>query len=426
MPFDSVGWKAMVIQGQFPKARYTSFITYTEKGEIVDSILDYKILPDLDSRNPFVPGQASSNTGRAFNQTYTITIGRGLSPGNTRNLLANATDTSRNLLGVTTASDLGFVIYRIYVSNDPNDDEGDVGLPRITLIGHDDSRHPLQECSPPQPPQTEAGALVQELLDYGFLAAADFFVANAIEGGNLNLGSTDGANCPSPTCAPTTGQVSFAIPAKTGGYFPNVANKYIASPDLCFRSGMAVVVRGKAPAFPDTINNRPVWQPPGQFEKIDLRYWSMCNNDQQKPFPVVEDGCAADYATRLDASGYYTYIVAEGKGLLKDVQPSWIPADVTWLPWGVTDPSIRKILLMRNMLPASSFRESVQAAESVGCTFDNSTPPVCYSDIASQGTCAAAVMKAYYPLAAYCDIEVLKDPTKGWSACFQAQGLPID
>ena len=80
-----------------------------------------------------------------------------------------------------------------------------------------------------------------------------------------------------------------------------------------------IVVRGKAAVFPDTYSGKPVWQPPGQFGKVDMRYWSMCNNNQEKPYPVVQ--CASDFQTLVDDQGYYTYIVAatdDGKA------PAWL------------------------------------------------------------------------------------------------------
>ena len=86
-----------------------------------------------------------------------------------------------------------------------------------------------------------------------------------------------------------------------------------------------MIVRGKAADFPDTYNGNPVWQPalPGY---IQLRYWSMCNNEQVAPFPVV--ACQPDHATNLDSQGYYTYVLGEG-----DSPPPWLPAYATWLPW---------------------------------------------------------------------------------------------
>ena len=73
----------------------------------------------------------------------------------------------------------------------------------------------------------------------------------------------------------------------TSGYFSNPANKYIAVPGLCFQPNRVVVVRGKGAIFPDTFNGNPIWEPPG----VMMHYWSMCNNNERPPFPVV--ACAA-------------------------------------------------------------------------------------------------------------------------------------
>ena len=177
-----------------------------------------------------------------------------------------------------------------------------------------------------------------------------------------------------------------------------------------------IVVRGKAAVFPDTYNGKPVWQPPGQFAKVDMRYWSMCNNNQEKPYPVVQ--CAADFQTLVDDQGYYTYIVAatdDGKA------PAWLPAGTTWLPWG--SKTARNILIFRNMIPAPSFHQSVQDALAAGCTFDNSTTPVPYGNIAAASDCAAGIMGPYHPVAVYCDTQRLID--QGWQACFADAGVPL-
>jgi hypothetical protein len=69
------------------------------------------------------------------------------------------------------------------------------------------------------------------------------------------------------------------IPANTGGYFPNPANKYIAIPGLCLPQNKFLVVHGKAPSFPDTYPGNPLWMYPDS----QLRYWSLCNNNQPRP-----------------------------------------------------------------------------------------------------------------------------------------------
>jgi hypothetical protein len=198
------------------------------------------------------------------------------------------------------------------------------------------------------------------------------------------------------------------IPKNTGGYFPNPANKYIAIPGLCFQSNRILVIRGKGPVFPDTYNGGPIWQPAG----VQLRYWSLCNNNQRLPYPVV--AWQADHSTNLDQSGYYTYVVSEPE---RGEAPSWVPPDATWLPWGsLNNPNI---LLLRNMLPDPMFHHSVQAAIDAGCVVDNqSGVSPSRDEVVKQGKCAQGVMSEYYPQAVYCDKQVFL--SQGWQGCFAA------
>ena len=147
----------------------------------------------------------------------------------------------------------------------------------------------------------------------------------------------------------------------------------------------------------------------------------MCNNEQGQPYPVV--ACQADYATQLDSQGFYTYVISEDEsGTQPLAPPAWLPPDATWLPWGAID--VPNILLLRNMLPASRFRQSVQAAEAAGCTFDNEPGvPVPYEVIVNAGQCAQGVMGAYYPVAVYCDTAVFSK--HGWQEFSAAAGVTV-
>jgi hypothetical protein len=135
----------------------------------------------------------------------------------------------------------------------------------------------------------------------------------------------------------------------------------------------------------------------------------LCNNDQVPPFPVVL--CEPDHATNLDRAGYYTYAVSQGNSA-----PSWLPPDVTWLPWG--SKLVNNILIFRNMLPTSPpFDKSVQAAITALCAVPNQlnqAPP--RNDVIMGGICAQGVMQEYYPQAVYCDESVFR--LGGWQACF--------
>lgn len=167
----------------------------------------------------------------------------------------------------------------------------------------------------------------------------------------------------------------------------------------------------KGAVFPDSYDGGPIWEPNG----VMLRYWSMCNNNQRTPYPVV--ACQADQFTQLDDQGYYTYVLSEpesGRGNMTGA-PSWLPADATWLPWDSrTTPNI---LIFRNMLPDASFSHSVQTAIQAGCVVDNQQgAPPSREEIVKEGECAHRVMDEYYPQAVYCNKQVFLNG--GWQGCF--------
>jgi hypothetical protein len=385
MPLNSKRWKSIVINGTYPQARYFSFIPYVAQGAVVNNqaLKDIDIDPAEGNSDPF--RQNESDTGTHL---YTITASRNAPSGGATNFLQ---------LGETR---LAWILYRIYVPNKNLERNAGVPLPSITLIGQDDRPHALAPCHA----NTAAGRLAnltQALVSQGLDVTASF-QATATSTAIPTI-------LPQASCQATP--LLSLIPANTGGYFPNPDNKYIAVPGLCFHADRVVVVRGKGAVFPDTFNGDPIWEPPG----VLLRYWSMCNNNERAPFPVV--ACGADYKTNLDKQGYYTYVVSEAERNDVKTPPSWVPPDATWLPWGArTTPNV---LIFRNMLPNASFKHSVQAAIDKGCVVDNgngNSPS--RAEQRKAAACAQRVMRAYYPRAVYCEKQILIN--EGWQGCFAA------
>jgi hypothetical protein len=377
VPVDTMQWKQVILQGQYPQSRFFSFTAYVAQGSAVDAILDININPDAGSSNPF--------RRRSSGQQHNYTVNVGGPNGQTNQVNFGNTP-------------LAWIIYRIYLSNRGLDRMAGVPLPAVTLVDANGGRHSIAPCDTPRDQQITV--LIDDLRADGFNQLADYWQTQFTEG-------DDGGLAPDPSCQPED-QVVFWIPENTGGYFPNPFNKYIAGGALCFHPGKFVIVRGKAADFPDTYNGNPVWQPalPGY---IQLRYWSMCNNDQVAPFPVV--ACQPDHAVNLDRQGYYTYVLGQS-----DSPPPWLPPYATWLPWGST--LVSNILIFRNMEPTTAqFDRSVQAAIAAGCVVDNQfgTPPP-RDQVVAAGACAERVMKAFYPKAVFCDESVLR--RGGWQACF--------
>jgi hypothetical protein len=375
MPVDTSQYPQVIIQGQYPQSRFFSFTTYVAKGAPAGYTLDVDINPDPGSSNPF------QQTPQLPQHNYTVNVGGMAGQSNQVNF------------GNTT---LAWIIYRIYVPNQGLNMLAGVPLPAVTLVDANGGTHSIAPCNSPR--NQQVNLLIGDLRADGLNLLADYWKYKFTYGDDLGY-------APDSSCQPED-NVVFWIAANTGGYFPNPYNMYIAAGGLCFHLGKYLVVRGKVADFPDTYNGNPVWQPafPGN---IQLRYWSLCNNDQVPPFPVVF--CQPDHAANLDSQGYYTYVVGG------DFRPLWLPPSATWLPWG--SKLVNNILIFRNMYPATDppFDESVQAAH--GCAVDNklNQAPPRYL-VVKGGICAHRVMKEYYPQAVYCDEAVLR--SGGWQACF--------
>jgi hypothetical protein len=349
MPLDTNLWNRVIIEGQYPEARFFNFTIYQETGSLVDTILDASIAPDSGSVNPF-----AVKVGDGHPNTYTIQVGRNI--GGSGNSL---------LLG---ASRLEFLVYRVYAPDSTFDRMGGGGVPTITLVGPNGSILKLQPC-PFADTESNLINTITLLRMNGFTDAVNFLQQILMTAG-VGTGS-----CTSGQPAPAT-TVNFEIASLGADFFPNPQTTYLETPGLCFQAGKVLVVKGRAPVFPNTYNGESVFDPAPPFDQgsnIQLRYWSMCNNNREPPFSVI--ACQADFATTIEKISdhnhrytyTYTYIVSADLA-----PPPWLPANATWLPWGPID--IPKNLIFRALLSENSF----------------------------------ALTRDYYPRAVFCDLAVLQ------------------
>ncbi|GGN74711.1 hypothetical protein GCM10011610_18490 [Nocardia rhizosphaerihabitans] len=338
MPYALGPGDSIELSGTYPAARYFSLNTYGTDLDTVDTLRDNQIAPDAGSANPFVDASAASLP--AARQRWHARLVNG------------PADHSRNELQAVASGQgtpIGFVIVRVYVPTDPGSVSGGVALPevKLSIAG---AEVPSQPCAQPFDPAAYTGPVADVAK-----AAFDRAIAAAASGAF-------------PGNAP---EATFGNPASTSGLFPNGDNKYIGT-RISYQPGRLLVVRGKAPTFPDTRAGQSPTDP------SQVRYWSMCQNDLRSPYPVV--ACAADFQTAFDESGYYTYVVAEPADLPASHDPG-----VTVIPWGSTD--VDKVLFLRNMTPSAEFYpSSIQASQ------DSGSDP-------------ATTMGPYYPKAAYCSAE---------------------
>lgn len=338
------------LSGRYPAARYFSFVTYGLTGGVVDSITDRDIAPDPASTNPFASALTAVSSPAAAAGRYTIAIDTGVPSTGDRNRVAaepspdaaspsssSTPDTSGRMLlgrggdGAVT----GTVLYRVYLPDDRSDPTGGAGLPDVRLIAASGASTLIPTCAAPGPSQ----------------AALD--IAN---------------NYDRPVQPPPPTPIFIRPQQASVNLYPNLDSVYVATTTV-YEPGRIVVVRGRAPTFPDTRHGAAV------TGNEQVRFWSMCTNELRKPYPVT--ACAADDETKLDADGFYTYVISTPADRPMDT-PATAPS--TWLDWGATD--VPALLLLRHMLPNPSFAEAATRV--------------------APGARASDVMKDFAPRGAYC------------------------
>jgi hypothetical protein len=382
-PFHAEEGLEISVDGQYPNARYMSFNVYDESGGsfeasgVPSGIADYQIDPNPGSVNPF---QAKGEPGGSF----TVRLSGEAKPGEANTLpLAPEGSTGKD------GAPLGFLLYRVYL---PTGGNGAVRLPRLTLV-KDGEKVALPRCPTPSGrlttavrSKTAATKAAQALGGKLGVKPAKLLGTLLKLGHLVKKGESGGTKpCRGSECPPSM-KFFRASAAATNSFFPNVNNAYVSA---LFRpkAGKVVVVRGKAPTTPAGTSPVPWPQP-----KLQLRYFSLCNNVYRSPWPVVsnpvagggtEYGCVADFETKLDAAGEYAYVVAD-----PEQRQSIEAAGGTFIPLSTTEPLARQILILRNMLPNENFERAVQNAP------QNASPAG-----------AARAMGAYYPRAYRCTLD---------------------
>jgi hypothetical protein len=124
----------VTVNGTYPFARYFSFTAYGSDGVPINdvSLYDAQIAPNAGSVNPFTTANAPTNPSQ---RQYAVQIKPSL--GSTPNTLQGLPDGQ--------SSGIGFLIYRVYLSDKADEPAGEVPLPNVTVDGR-----PRTTCTPAQ------------------------------------------------------------------------------------------------------------------------------------------------------------------------------------------------------------------------------------------------------------------------------------
>ncbi|MGA1283714.1 MAG: hypothetical protein ACO34J_06570 [Prochlorothrix sp.] len=380
------------IRGHFPDARFISIDVFDDRNLSIYSIHDEDIAPDLGSSNPFQTAIAPA----PHRYHFSVSLPDRPDSGETRLVRRNLAPNS--LARNNPARSYGRVIYRLYGPKHLAALHQGKPMPVLTVL---DAQHqPLQVVE-----ACRDTTLGEEL------AYLQFGVKLAPKSRQLmgQLRAADDRYRLDRVTQAALPPRFFLLerPAESvNGQFVHPWNSYLHAPIAAPSPGEEplVLVRGKAPQAPDTAAGESVTQ------AQDLRYWSLCMNNQTLPYAVLD--CVADNEVKLDEAGFYTVVVAnDAPALIAEVQGRSIGADLpplTPLQWGTE--YFDKILILRHMLPKPDFEPfSISAIAETRCN----VPDVSVE----QGiACARGIMGDYYPEVATCDRATLRQGN--WSQCF--------
>ena len=358
-PFVAGPSTSITITGTYPDSRYFALSVYTPYGApfsvngVGASLPDYRVAPEQGSVNPWQHRAAPGGS-------YRVTVRWAVAPGEP-NVLPLPPGTS--------AAHPGFLEYRVYLP--ANGGFSRLVPPAVTLARGSVSRT-LPACRTHVPVPTPAKA----------------------------PGAT---TPPAPKVPPPPGAL-YKPRGVYGGLGPDPDTAYVWAYFLRPAPTDVLVVSAKAPTFPAGSGPSP-WPEPGE----DVQYWSMCIAVGTSTVPTVANrlaggqvdyGCRADEATKLNAAGYYSYVIgseAERAAISRVAGATFLPFSSTQTtplgrPWPLY------LLLLRNVLVNPHFKHSVQKVTQM-----------------EDAPAAAAAMGRYYPRLSTCPLVTLT--TKGLSAC---------
>lgn len=337
----------VVIEGDYPHARYMSFNLYNPTLASFEGIADFEIQPDEGSVNPFLAGADRNVEPRH----YSLHVVSGPPPEDPAQRQPNTLYAAFSPAPVAAYAN---IIYRIYVSDRGTSLAGNVDLPTFRfLLPGGQSIDPEAPCAALE--MTRLGLGINDTLAELDLSAVPVggastdpliwrrFVSAPISLAYLAQGYLDQAGLELPIWDPIRDAL-FAT-GLTGGFLSNRDNSYVSSiVNKAF--GETAVILARAPRVPHTYENA------ARMDDADLRYWSLCTNDA--PSQRYWD-CLYDEQVPVDGDGNFAIVISPADRRPRNARPE---CGIAWLNWG---PTASSLLILRNMLPDPGFPHAIQS-----------------------------------------------------------------
>ncbi|HET8959134.1 hypothetical protein [Nocardioides sp.] len=329
----------LVVRGQYPHSRYTSFNVYDETFKPTDALADVDIRPDRGSVNPFVVGNRRDRARR----DYTVKVVPAPAPARDRNRARNTVylgDEGRSRYNAS-------MVLRVYLPDRGRNQYGGVPLPEVALRLPDGTELDQPATCTALTQQPSTGVTEADQQGNG-PSLPDYTTARKHPDWERFF------NVPRTMLRQFSQTLADEYGAESrGGFFSDGNNAYVYA-FMARDLGRVLVLRGRMPDVPETYRRERV------FTRGQLRYWSMCSVSMQ-PYGVTDTiGCVNDARTATSREGWYTVVVSTPEDRPANARRE---CGVTWLPFGIRPTAA---LVMRNQLANPRFPHAIQKVRRPG------------------------------------------------------------
>ena len=345
------------VEGQFPHARYSSYTTYDDRGQPVESLADYLIEPLPGHSNPARDG-ANRNVAK---RSYAIEVLSGGQRDTSRvEGFFNEGALSRTISAPKNGGTQQVLILRTYTPDKGTSITGNVPLPAPVLTLADGKvLRGAAACA-----ALSTDQLLQVQPDAFGMPVARYRELLTLPG----KPDTHPATRPSTWYAQFdrkqfegifTGEVGN-FERKSEGFYPTVDNQYIRT-FINRKFGPIYVLRGKLPVTPKTMSGDAVMN----SKSADMRYWSICSQHGAANTTALK--CLNDEEVVTNKDRVYTIAFSRAADRPRTAYPE---CGINWLPIpddgdGMFDPD-QGNMMIRNMLARPDFPNSIQKIKKTG------------------------------------------------------------